>query len=880
MKNARHLFVSFLTIGLFNIFAVAQSQAEDCGNGLPQRMVVGGQGQALNYSIRVRQTPDGAVIGQLDPFMTFDVIEGPECASNFSWWHIETEGDIKGWIAEGTDNYFVEPLGSPTKSIDPVQTNRTEDALFSDDFSSNAFDWETAQRNSLTSDIIDGKYVIRFTNAHESGYWLVAPGFRNWSKAPILNTPYEMQFDITNLRADDDAFYIAVLFDVGRGYLPFKRLLFNNSEWLLVRWTGRREDLDWGPVDTASDLLDGERHTISLRVEVDKYTLLIDGQVAAYIGSVDPIDGTIGLGLDRGDGFDSEIYAEFDNLVVKPLSLSSSVAATGENKPLVNENPNCDDAPSLRLKVGQTARVVALPDQVEWYYGHPLVEGGFFSVSAYIDLISDPEVRTYLLGQLASLGQEDTDHLITEGPICFNGSYLWKIEEGSDPFWIAETVDQDYQLAPSPEQPSVGEPTFEPKIIKLLESASAPILSAEKQILFSNIGGGGPGEDSIFVDFWRVPYCGVGSGTDAIGYYANACITLYPFPVGSQVQVRIWQPDGTIFSEENIEVQPIQLEVTTAESTDLSPKEPFYPIEAGGVFVALPHTVGLQRGVWTIEASSGSARMTYAYSFIPVPEEQREGRSREQIRALDSEDQQLIGSIANQCDGPRPLLLGTGFESNQTLEMVLVETVGNNIVYSGPVGFHEAFRWPLTTGEKGELVLQTDFVPPNGYFVITDETGDWRPYFPVEDINGGEVLLFQEAGANAYYHAYIKPTKIYCPIYHSREKASIWRIGYGDFISGMINDNESEAYYMFDGSSGDNIIIDWADDINPQHPRDVQGYVKVRLEDPDGNEIPSLSSDGKNYILPIDGEYTIVVSHAAESGSRFAPFVFFLRKNE
>jgi hypothetical protein len=90
-----------------------RAQAEDCGNGLIQQMSVGARGWIIPeppIPVNVRTVPGGDRVGQLQPGEMFDVVGGPQCYDTYSWWEVEADNGINGWIAEGTDAYFIEPL--------------------------------------------------------------------------------------------------------------------------------------------------------------------------------------------------------------------------------------------------------------------------------------------------------------------------------------------------------------------------------------------------------------------------------------------------------------------------------------------------------------------------------------------------------------------------------------------------------------------------------------------------------------------------------------------------------------------------------------------------------------------------------------------------
>src|SRR5579871_3021959 len=97
------------------------AQQKNCPGAPPSQLTPGGMGQVSStpagqvaIPVRVRQAPgrSGKVIGQINDGTTFQVIEGPTCADNYAWWHINANG-LDGWAAEGdANNYFLDPVTS------------------------------------------------------------------------------------------------------------------------------------------------------------------------------------------------------------------------------------------------------------------------------------------------------------------------------------------------------------------------------------------------------------------------------------------------------------------------------------------------------------------------------------------------------------------------------------------------------------------------------------------------------------------------------------------------------------------------------------------------------------------------------------------------
>jgi len=87
-----------------------------CPGAPKQRMTIWENGEVCtrNDRVIVRSAPrrSGKELLRLKPGETFQIIGGPACADNWSWWQIEMEDGTTGWVAEGgdaTDPYFICP---------------------------------------------------------------------------------------------------------------------------------------------------------------------------------------------------------------------------------------------------------------------------------------------------------------------------------------------------------------------------------------------------------------------------------------------------------------------------------------------------------------------------------------------------------------------------------------------------------------------------------------------------------------------------------------------------------------------------------------------------------------------------------------------------
>ena len=87
-----------------------------CPGAPPQRMTVNARGYVCTQkdSVRLRESPlrSASTVVFLPVNTWFDVVGGPRCADNWSWWQIQTDDRVSGWVSEGgdaVDPYFICP---------------------------------------------------------------------------------------------------------------------------------------------------------------------------------------------------------------------------------------------------------------------------------------------------------------------------------------------------------------------------------------------------------------------------------------------------------------------------------------------------------------------------------------------------------------------------------------------------------------------------------------------------------------------------------------------------------------------------------------------------------------------------------------------------
>jgi hypothetical protein len=118
-------FLMSLCVLLWMLGGGITSLAQGCGDAPAPRLALGGQGQVLfsdgqPLNLRDAASVSGSRIGSLPEGSAFAVLEGPVCAGSIYWWRVQA-ADLTGWAAEGQAGaYFVEPLGEPGASAQPM----------------------------------------------------------------------------------------------------------------------------------------------------------------------------------------------------------------------------------------------------------------------------------------------------------------------------------------------------------------------------------------------------------------------------------------------------------------------------------------------------------------------------------------------------------------------------------------------------------------------------------------------------------------------------------------------------------------------------------------------------------------------------------------
>lgn len=95
----------------------ATAKVVSCPGAPPQQLDISQRGYVCTKSdsVIVRESPNrsSGSVTHISPGTEFSIIDGPKCANDWSWWKIQTDDGITGWMAEGGDQidpYFICPI--------------------------------------------------------------------------------------------------------------------------------------------------------------------------------------------------------------------------------------------------------------------------------------------------------------------------------------------------------------------------------------------------------------------------------------------------------------------------------------------------------------------------------------------------------------------------------------------------------------------------------------------------------------------------------------------------------------------------------------------------------------------------------------------------
>lgn len=96
--------------------------AEACPHAPPPRLSIAAEAVVMADGLSLRALPavSTGLDGKLYSGNQLHVIGGPSCNGLYTWWRVETERGLKGWVAEGTwEEYYVVPAADAEQPPTP-----------------------------------------------------------------------------------------------------------------------------------------------------------------------------------------------------------------------------------------------------------------------------------------------------------------------------------------------------------------------------------------------------------------------------------------------------------------------------------------------------------------------------------------------------------------------------------------------------------------------------------------------------------------------------------------------------------------------------------------------------------------------------------------
>ena len=287
----------------------------NCPGALPSRLIPGGRGIVRDDDpspVNVRSGPGTGFprVGQIAIRSVFDVVEGPVCADSLAWYKIIYSDRFEGWIAEGDNHYFVDPLPDADQPLSTVPTARpplptqppliqsdrvlalTCDLILEDEFSGGRSprDWfqDTAPGGSSTEQIIDDFYVIRLLDAQgrsEATSWGSLRGyvFRSMRVEAVINASHWTDTQSTTglwLRYQNENNFLAFM-------------ISSSGRYRVARWQNGYTDLIPWTSSPAVRTGDGATNTVRIDVYEDTFDFYVNGQYLASVNDSTWRDGRI-----------------------------------------------------------------------------------------------------------------------------------------------------------------------------------------------------------------------------------------------------------------------------------------------------------------------------------------------------------------------------------------------------------------------------------------------------------------------------------------------------------------------------------------------------------------------------------------------------------
>jgi serine/threonine protein kinase/uncharacterized protein YgiM (DUF1202 family) len=290
-----------------------------CPGALPPRLSPGTRGQVSSDDprpLRVRANPgtsgDARVIDTIESGQQFTVEVGPVCEDGYSWYFINYN-DQTGWVAEGDDVYFIEPVAgdvgvaTPQPVDDGVVLAESCDLLLEDDFEGGTENpwW---QGEGAESDVLveDGSYVVRI-NSSAGGVEAVSWGTLEdvtWDEVSVEAVISASSFDGSPVRTG-----LWVRVNSREDFIAF--MINDEGEYRIARYEDGYTDLV--PWTYSDSIRTGDFAVNTLRIDMRgiQFDLYINGEYLAGVRDNTWEDGRVAFWGATQDILPIEFYLDY-----------------------------------------------------------------------------------------------------------------------------------------------------------------------------------------------------------------------------------------------------------------------------------------------------------------------------------------------------------------------------------------------------------------------------------------------------------------------------------------------------------------------------------------------------------------------------------------
>ncbi|MBX3063147.1 MAG: PD40 domain-containing protein [Anaerolineae bacterium] len=176
--------------------------------------------------------------------------------------------------------------------------------------------WGAINEPPNTAGVQNGAYAIDLVDAGDLRgqplWWIFAPGFTDWSKAPQPTAPFTLLLDVNNGSCSGGLgeCYVGAMWGVQSQFAAHYTFFYSpfNQRWMVQYGRSTKSSITPNCANrtfTLVNVFDGKRHQLRLDVKEESIELSIDKQSIATCEQPTDWHGTIGFAVGRGENDNS-----------------------------------------------------------------------------------------------------------------------------------------------------------------------------------------------------------------------------------------------------------------------------------------------------------------------------------------------------------------------------------------------------------------------------------------------------------------------------------------------------------------------------------------------------------------------------------------------